>query len=259
MQNFYFKKRTIEAKNKIGKNGIISTIWHDNFAPSNKIGNCTNLFRKHMPQNEKDFCDKYFKYSEENKGLPISERGLTYDEFVTLVKNYMSTANTKSGMNYDYDTYFNDALCHIITETYDGKIMELEFRKFLESMGYKCDYFDGSTDAKYGVDIKVTRDDGKVSAIQIKPISFFKSKRIDVHRDRVAMVHKYHNFLKDYGCKTYYAIYYKDKNRDITLWLKNGNGYRFKIDELFSYEKDAIDTTLVSIPLKDNFHLLEKN
>lgn len=258
MQNFYFKKRTVDAKNVLGRDAIISTIWHDKFAPSNKIGNCTNLFRKHRPKSEKDFCDKYFKYAEENKELPIAERGLTYEEFEALVNNYMTMSNTAIGHKYGYDTFFNDALCHIITETYDGKIMEQEFMQFLEGLGYKCDYFDGSIDAKYGVDIKVTRDDGKISAIQIKPISFFKSGRADVHRDRIAMVHKYYSFLNDYGYKTYYAIYYKDKERDITFWLKNGNGYRFRIDELFTYDPNSIGNTLGVIPLRDDYTLLGK-
>lgn len=157
MQNFYFKNRTIKAKQEIGRYGIISSIWHDKFAPSNKIGNCTNLFRKLKPKNEKDFCDKYFQYAEEHKDLPISQRGLTYDEFVELVKNYMTMGNEASGMDFQYETYFNDALCHIITETYEGKIMELSFMRFLESLGYECDFFAGDIDAKYGVDIKVTR------------------------------------------------------------------------------------------------------
>ena len=35
--------------------------------------------------------------------------------------------------------------------------MELSFMRFLESLGYECDFFAGDIDAKYGVDIKVTR------------------------------------------------------------------------------------------------------
>ncbi len=256
MQNFYFRNKTLKAKEQLRKVSLIREIWHSRFAPSNKIGNCTDLFRKHNPISEKDFCDKYFKYAEEHQDLPINERGLTYDEFVTLVNNYMTAGNAVSEKQFDYETYFNDALCHIITETYDGKIIERDFKNFLEGLGYKCDYFDGSIDAKYGVDIKVTRDNGKVSAIQIKPISFFKSKKSDVRKDRIAMVHKYHKFLNDYGYKTYYAVYYKDKEKNYTLWLKNGNGYRFKIDELFKYDPENISETVQEIDLKDNYHLL---
>ena len=93
MENFYFKNRTIQAKKEIGKYETISNIWKHNFSPSNKIGNVTNLFVKLDPKNEKDFCDKYFRYAEEHKVLPISQRGLTYDEFVELVKKYMTMGN----------------------------------------------------------------------------------------------------------------------------------------------------------------------
>ena len=257
MQNFYFKNRTIKAKEEIGKYGIISSIWRDKFAPSNKIGNCTNLFRKLKPKNEKDFCDKYFQYAEEHKDLPISQRGLTYTEFIELVKNYMESANKANGIEFTYETYFNDALCHIITETYDGKIMELSFMRFLESLGYECDFFEGNIDAKYGVDIKVTRkSDGKTSAIQIKPITFFKSKRNDVYKDRVNLIHKYNNFLKDYNIKTYYAIYLKDKDNGNVFWLKNGDGFRFRLNELFDYDVNNINSTLKTKYLKDDFQYL---
>lgn len=257
MQNFYFRNKTVKAKEKLGQIGKISDIWRRSFAPSNHIGNCTNLFRKLKPENEKDFSDKYFQYAEDNKQLPISERGLTYDEFVELVKNYQEKGNTASGFDFDFETYFNDALCHIITETYDGKIQELEFMKFLEKLGYHCDYFDGSEDAKYGIDIKVTNPkNNKVSAIQIKPITFFKSKRIDVFKDRVNLIHKYHSCIADLGIKTYYAIYFRDRETGNVLWLKNGDGYRFKIDELFSYDISDVKNTLVSKFLKDDYHIL---
>ena len=80
MQNFYFRNKTLKAKEQLRKVSLIREIWHSRFAPSNKIGNCTDLFRKHNPISEKDFCDKYFKYAEEHQDLPINERGLTYDE-----------------------------------------------------------------------------------------------------------------------------------------------------------------------------------
>jgi hypothetical protein len=258
VQNFYFRNRTIKAKEEIGKYGIISRIWHDKFAPSNRIGNVTNLFMKLKPKDEKDFCDKYFQYAEEHKDLPISQRGLTYSEFVELVKNYMESANKANGIEFTYETYFNDALCHIITETYDGKIIELRFRRFLESLGYECDFFEGSIDAKYGVDIKVTRkSEGKTFAVQIKPISFIKSRRNDVHDARVELIYKYHNFLKDYKLKTYYAFYFKDKDTGNIFWLKNGDGFRFKLEELFSYDETNIDKTAKVKQIKDDFHYLD--
>jgi len=256
MQNFYFRSKTTAAKEKIGKYAKISQIYRDNFSPSNVIGNCTNLYRKLQPKDDKDFCDKYFKYASENKSLPIRDRGLTYEEYEATVKRYMELANACDEETFEYEDYFYDLLCHIITETYDGQQNEREFREFLTKLGYECDYFDGKIDAYYGLDIKVTRNDGKLSAIQIKPISFFKSTRTDVHRDRINLVAKYYNALNDLGIKTYYAIYYKDKKTNTILWLKNGNGYRFKLNELFSYDLKNIEKTLSVKYLKDDYHLL---
>ena len=46
--------------------------------------------------------------------------------------------------------------------------------------------------------------------------------------------------VKDLGIKTYYAIYTNDEQTGETLWLKNGDGFRFKINELFDYDKNDI-------------------
>lgn len=242
----YDRELTIEAKNRIGKFGKISEIWHNNFAPSNVIGNCTDLFRKLNPTSEKDFFEKYFKYAEENtEKLNIRERGIVYKDFLSLIENYRTMANSNSGENFNFETYYYDALCHIITETYDGKINEINFMNYLKNLGYNVSFFSGYVDTKYGVDIKIDTDNGNKRAIQIKPLSFFKSKREDVHFDRIQLVKKYHNFLKDFGYKTDYAIYYKDRNNDKVFWLKNNDGYRFTIDELFQYDNNDLENTLV--------------
>lgn len=256
MENFYFRNRTIKAKDELRKYDLIGMLWRNSYSGSPFIGNMTNLFRILKPSSEKEFCDKYFAYAKEHHDLPIKERGLTYEEFEELVASYMKYGNDLIDKDYDYETYFNDALCHIITETYDGKIQEIEFMQFLNGLGYKCDYFEGNIDTNYGVDIKVTRNDGRVSAIQIKPITFFRSKRLDVVRDRINMCHKYEKALNELGIKTYYAIYYKDKKNGNVLWLKNGNGYRFKINELCTYDPTNINRTFKDIPLTDNFHIL---
>lgn len=259
--NFYFRNQTIKAKEELQINDDIKNkigcLWRDEFSGSNKIGNVTNLFRILNPESEKDFCDKYFEYAEKNKHLPISQRGLTFWEFLSLVSKYKEMGDNLIDIKFDIGVYFNDALCHIITETYDGKKQEREFIKFLLNLGYNCSYVEGKLDGKYGIDIKVTRNDGKVSAIQIKPITFFKSTREDVVKDRISMCHKYENALKDFGIKTYYAVYMKNKQNGAILWLKNGNGYRFKIEELCSYDPNNIEETYQDKILPKEFALLK--
>lgn len=241
----------IEAKSKLGKDGVISKIWHDQFAPSNKVGNCTNLYRKLKPVSHRDFYTKYIAYAEEHPDVRINDRGLSYDELYDLAVRYKKASDERTGTNYDLSLYFYDAVCHIIVETWNGQKLEREFVQFLQMLGYECSKFDGRIDAEYGVDIKVTRNDGRVSAIQIKPISFFKSNRWDVHRDRIALCKKYEAAKKDLGIKTYYAIYCKNKDTGEIKWLKNGEGYRFRVNELFNYSPEDIEGTFTRLPLPE--------
>lgn len=248
-KNLYKWEETLKAKGILGKYDIISEIWRRRFAPSPEIGNCTNLFRKVKPKSYEDFCVKYFEYAEQNKNLPIKERGLTYDEFMSLANDYRTASNIVLKKEHPIELYINDALCHIITETYDGKLQEVKFMEYLESNGFKCEYFEGNIDATYGVDIKVTSpNNGKVFAIQIKPLSFFKSTRSDVHKDRIGMIEKYHKCINDLGIKTYYVIYSKDRNNGAISWIKNKNngGYKFKLNELFEYQIDNVYNTMSS-------------
>ena len=158
---------------------------------------------------------------------------------------YRVYVEKKTGLTYDFETFFYDAVCHIIIETWEGQQNERDFKKYLNKIGYECSDFDGHIDGKYGLDIKVTRNDGKVSAIQIKPISFFKSYRDDVQSDRVNLCQKYENALRELGIKTYYAIYQKDKKTNEIYWVKNGDMFRFRINELFDYDPEDIEGTFV--------------
>lgn len=256
MQFLFNIDECLKSKAILGKNGVISTIWHDYFAPSNRIGNCTNLYRKLRPNDCNDFYEKYIKYGKENADLSISKRGLSYDELVSLAERYKKTVEEKLKVSYDLSVYFYDALCHIIVETWDGQQNERDFIKFLTNLGYNCSKFDGKIDAEYGVDIKVTRDDGRVSAIQIKPISFFKSNRSDVQSDRISLCSKYEDAYKNFGFKTYYAIYVKDKATGEIKWVKNGNGYRFRINELFNYDPSDIRGTFTRLALPEVYEKL---
>lgn len=251
MQIFlYDRENTIKAKRLLAKNEKITKIWHDNFAPSNKIGNCSNLFKILNPRSEKDFFNKYFEYAEKNRIKQIRYRGLTYDEFALFVNNYMKMGNDGNGEVFTYDTYFNDAVCHIITETYDGKHREISIINYLENkMDCKCSFFDGAIDATYGVDIKCQK--GNITqAIQVKPISFFLSHREDVIRDQIKLVSKYRKFYKDYGIKTYYVIY-RDDNGKISWKQNNNGGIKFSLKDLFDYDKANISSTISSKINKD--------
>ena len=256
MQFLFDKDKCINAKNILGKNSLISTIWRKDFAPSNKIGNCTNLYRILKPNDCCDFYQKYITYGSEHHSLPISKRGLTYDELISLSEKYKEEVESRIDLSYDLSMYFYDAVCHIIVETWDGQQTERDFMEFLNRLGYSCSKFDGSIDSEYGVDIKVTRNDGRVSAIQIKPISFFISNRSDVQSDRINLCRKYEQAFNRFGFKTYYAIYVRDKRTNDITWVKNGNGYRFRINELFEYDPNDIEGSFKRLKLPEVYEKL---
>lgn len=252
----YEDSKCVSAKNKLRKNKTISDIWRIHFSPSNKIGNCTDLYRKLKPETTKDFFEKYVKYAQENKGLKIRHRGLTMEELIETAEKYKKLSEEATMAKYDLSIYYYDMLCHIITETYYGQHRESEFSDFLEGLGYKCGKFEGWVDTRYGVDIKVTKSNGKESAIQIKPATFFYSNRYDVQKDRINLCVKYEEAVKDLGIKTYYAIYTNDEQTGETLWLKNGDGFRFKINELFDYDKNDIVGTFTRKTLPQHYEKL---
>lgn len=250
------RESCIQARSILGKDKTASVTWRFNFAPSNRIGNCTNLYRKIRPKTVEEFFDKYIGFAEEHPSLPIRDRGLTEHEILQVARDYKMMSENGTDKNIEVSTYLYDALCHIIVETWDGQRNEREFADFLRSLGYRCENFDGSIDAKYGLDIKVTRADGRVSAIQIKPVSFFLSNRPDVQMDRINLCKKYEDALEQLGVKTYYAIYRTDKESGDTLWSKNGQGFRYRINELFSYQKGDIEGTFARMPHTYNFQPL---
>lgn len=252
----FSRESCIKARGILGKDRTASVVWRNNFAPSNHIGNCTNLYRTIRPASVDDFYEKYVERAIKNPELPIKSRGLSEHELIQLAKDYKSLSESGRNVDIPYETYLNDALCHIIVETWDGQNNEREFARFLNTLGYECSNFEGSVDAKYGLDIKVVRSDGKLSAIQIKPVSFFMSNRPDVQNDRINMCVKYENALADLGLKTYYAIYKTDRDTGETVWSKNGEGFRYRIGELFSYQPSDIYGTFVRRPLTYNFQKL---
>ena len=254
MQFEFDEQKCREAKAKLKKSGDIMGIWRKSFAPSNRIGNCTTLYRKLKPVDYNDFFIKYIDHAEHHKNWKTRWKGLTYDEILDLSERYKNKVYEETGVEYDVSTFFYDALCHIIIETFDGQKHEEEFRNYLINLGYSVSTFDGDIDTIYGMDVKVTRNDGKVSAIQIKPLSFYQSNRWDVQRDRIGLCEKYENALNNLGIKTYYAIYSHDKDSGKTSWVLNSDGkLRFKINDIFGYDPSDIAGTFVRKQIPNTF------
>lgn len=212
-------------------------IWRNCFAPSNKIGNCTNLYRRLNPSSYEDFYKKYVEYAEANKDLKIKDRGLTYDELVLLSKNYKDKCKNTGCEVYDDEVYFYVALAHIIIETFDGQEKERMFKEYLIKNGFSCDCLDGVFDGKYGIDIIAKDAKNNKFFIQIKPLSFFASSRMDVVQDQKKLCEKYKDLYLNHNIQTLYAVYVINPDNSIEWFKNNGTKYSFKLNDLFEVDE----------------------
>lgn len=240
--------KCIQCKKILNRNTEARLIYQYECSDSCYIGNCTNLYHKLKPLNYKDFYDKELKYAEENHDLPISERGLTYEEFYMLAHKYKKLVEDKTNLTYDLSVYFYALICHAIVETFVGQKKERMIMDYSSKKGYEAKKVEGKKDAKDGVDIKVIGN-GLSFYIQVKPISFFKAKYPDTHKHRIKACRKREEVLDLEGLDTYYAIYDSDWKTSQVKWVSNNGRILFKINELFMYDKDNIETTLVMLPL----------
>lgn len=244
-----------KAKEELRGYSQSMTIYKNFFSSGKFIGNCTNLYRLHKPTSYEDFFNKYIEYAEQNQNLPIYDRGLSYDELRMTAEFYKIRAEYNGTPVKPVENYFYDLLCHIIVETFDGQEQERQMKTYLESIGIKCSSFKGNIDAKYGVDIKMEDNNGNISALQIKPVSFFYSNRKDVIEDRMKLCKEYEMTREDYQIKTFYSVYKRNETDNSIQWYKNGDSFCFKIKDLFDYDKNDIEHTFVD---KKPFGVLEK-
>ena len=234
-------ERCIAARDKL-KSKIygskLTEIWKHDFSPSKKIGNCTNICRKHHPTDYKDFFEKYIAYGKENLGkMTIIDRGLSFDELIELAMKFRDLA-LKKGIDLPLEDYLNCAICHIIIETFDGQKAEREFRDFLEKRGYGIKLLDGVEDSTYGVDIIAVKD-GKESGIQVKPISFFtKFPKEDLADDQKNLFDKFVKAKREKGLTTYFVVYKMENG--VRKWMVNDKGQWASEKEYFFDEDKQI-------------------
>lgn len=240
----YDFKKCIECRNELNKNGDICKIYKDNCSHSDCIGNCTNLYYELKPVDYYDFYQKYLEYAKNHINWKISYRGLTYEELYNLSVNFKTLVEEQTNFKYDLEVYFYTLVCHIIIETFIGQDKEKRIMKYIEERGFKYEKVTGFKDSKNGVDILVKGNNTKFY-VQVKPISFFLSKKIDVHEDRVACCYKREEVLKREGIDTYYIIYDLDWQTLELKWVVNKKGgLLFKLSELLKYNKENITETI---------------
>ena len=230
-----------DAKDKLKRNEKIMKIWNDNFAPAKAIGKCSTLITRYNPETYEEFFIRYVQYAQNYQDQPVKDRGLTIDELHELAKKYKTLSEAQCpSVNFDEETYLNDAICHIIVETFDGRNKERDIIKRLTCLGQNAVMADDDFDRKYGIDIICKNSEGKiVMGIQVKPHTFLTSTRRDVGDDRRRLYEKHIKTKNELGIETYYVVY-NSSDKDKVQWLTNINGkICFKLDDLF--EKNGLE------------------
>ena len=242
--------KCIESKKILNKIKEARNIYKEHCAPSKYLSNCSSLYQKLKPVSFLDFYQKELTYAENNKNaLPIYERGLTYEDFYDLAIKYKTMLEEVCEVNYDLSVYFYSLVCHAIVETFVGQKKEEEIIRLLNKRGYKPLKTSGGKDARYGVDISV-KGVSEDFYLQIKPISFFLSNFEDTNNDRISLCHKREEVLEMENIDTYYMIYAIDYWDSKVRWVTKDNGeVLFHINELFQYDKENVEETIIRIGL----------
>lgn len=254
----YNKEKSLEAKNALSKFPELTKIYKEYFSYAYYIGPCNELCEKLKPKSYEDFAEKYFKYAEEHKDRPIKERGLTKEEFHKEVLRYKQLSDIAEPNNkFEYDVFFHNLMCHIITETFDGhNKWENELFVYLKDKK-KLNVRRPTTkeDINCGIDIIVCDDNDVVKyCIQVKPSSFFiafsKANKEDSITDNKSLVRKYFKTKNLYNVETYYCVY--NENEDYPSrhgWVVNkDNKITFRLSDIYdenSYRDGCYDNLML--------------
>jgi hypothetical protein len=253
MEIFEFDvQKCLDAKGLLRGNNTLGNIYKKNCSYPHFLGNCTDLYYLLMPTDYLDFYEKELRYAENNQHLPIIRRGLTYREFYDLAVKFKTLAEEATSLRYDLSAYFYALVCHAIIETFNGQKVEELVMSLLKRRGYDVQKVNGDKDANYGLDIAVngiTRE----FYIQVKPITFFFGNKEHIHRDRIGLCRKRENILEMEKIDTYYLIYENNGHiDDLKLVSKDNGKILFKINDLFDYDKNDIENTIVRHRLPKN-------
>lgn len=209
----------------------IHDIWKDNYFSSPKYsGHGGKIFKLFNPHSIDEFYDNHIKYVYENTDKPISERGLTREEMLSLatqLKN-KSEKNVKDIPIFDVRDYANYIFYINYFQTFNGKIGELNLVDALNKKGLNARLSSAEEDSKYKVDVFFSKDN-KEYGVQLKSHTFLLSNRPSVMKDIDELIMMY-NKLKD---ENNIIMYY-------TFYDKNNNGYIF-------FEKDTSLTTFETL------------
>lgn len=229
-----------ELKNRIGKKN--NKVWKS-ISGRPYVGSCSYLYAMFKPKSYQDFFDKYISYLDpehlNKKRLKKGEHyGRSIDDLVYLAEYYKKNAVDDS---FTLEEFFDDIVCHVIIETFDGHKAEKELVNVLTEYGFEAEETEGVMDAEFGVDLIVKKDGDIKEYIQVKPISTFVRTNPSLLEDRGKF------YMKQYLLDEFVDNHPTFRKRDIiymlydyqhlldtgeVLWFYKDDKVKFKLNEL---------------------------
>ena len=231
------REHYINLKNNTHR--FLDNIYKRNFAPRNKIGSCSYLYKILKPTSYADFLNKYVNYTNGDNSATLYGRSL--ETIIEMSKSFQAKAEKefKDEKNYPSMTfmdYYDLLILHIIIETYDGQRAEEYYRELYENKGFNVSIPDENDDAVMGIDF-IIHGPEQTHFIQVKPRTFATSVS-STSRDRQNHFEKEKLIKAKYGeNSTLEFIFYEkgagvDEN-DIQTYVRDENGrIRFFLSEV---------------------------
>ena len=206
----------------------ISVLYEKELKYGSNIGYVSNLMKRLNPSSYKDAYDLYIESGRNEKNMPPTKRGRDENELEALAKRWMDFYGKG---DIPLSDFYDALVLHAIIETYDGFRFEKEAKDKLSEAGYETSWATASEDGKYGVDI-VARNELSTILIQIKPVSFFLSRRMHTKSDRAKMWIHMNAAKNDFGESLIYKFLIYDGKTGMWVFNEKSGRCAFDYDEL---------------------------
>lgn len=208
----------------------LTVVWHNEGAPSSKIGKCVDSFKEWFANSTdtslNSFCQYYLEHTKS-----VEEFEQTALNLQRCFAQYKTTFIGKEDKILDLNNIFDLIIFHAIVETYNGVFAEEEVKRYLEKDKSRKVIKVEELDRLYGIDLLAENQDGVgMVGVQVKPVSFFLGKKSDLIKDRQKVFTQFDKLIKNknkYNVdKLFFVIYKTDGNE--TLFLNVGNKFFYQ-------------------------------
>lgn len=225
----------------------LTVIWHDEGAPSTKIGKCVECYKKWFSTIMESIHNGISYEDFEDFGKYYFKNCKSYEEIVklaehlqTLFAEHENEFLDKKDEILNLDNIIDLIILHAVVETFLGAIIEYRVAKHIREKGRKV-IKDENLDRYYGIDLLVeSKNKGKFVGIQVKPISFFIGKKQDLIKDREKVFEQFNKLqVKRPNIEQlFFVIYRKESNGEMKFLDKNNNIFHefLNLEDMMNHE-----------------------